>query len=71
MQPVENISPILLVGLGFFLGTMFSIIVLDFIYKGIMKRTIDEIHRQYSRALELLENKYKRDGENVQEENGD
>lgn len=54
-----NIPPLLLFGLGFFLGTLFSIVALDKIYKEVMKRTIDEIHKQYKRALKILEDKYK------------
>ena len=50
---IIEITPILLVGAGFFLGTLFSILTLDYIYKGVMKRAIDEIHRQYKKALKI------------------
>ena len=56
MEPF-NIGPILLIGAGFMLGTLFSILILDYIYKGVMKRAIDEIGRQYALALEKI-NKY-------------
>ena len=54
---MNEISPILLIGLGFFLGTVCSIFVLDMVYKGIMKKALDEVGRQYSRALDKLINK--------------
>jgi hypothetical protein len=53
MEPV-NVGPILLVGAGFFLGTLFSILILDYIYKGIMKNAIEEIWQQYNAALEKI-----------------
>ena len=64
MGPCE-LNKILLFGGGFGAGVLFSIIILDWIYKGIMSRTIDEIHKQYKRALKLMEAKFKRDDSGV------
>lgn len=58
---MNDISPILLIGIGFFLGTVCSIFVLDMVYKGLMKRALDEIGRQYSRALDIIKNRSKKD----------
>lgn len=38
-------------GLGFVMGYLISIKALDRVYKDVMGRAIDEIHRQYKRAL--------------------
>jgi len=38
-------------GLGFLMGYLISIKALDRVYKEVMGRTIDEIHRQYKKAL--------------------
>jgi hypothetical protein len=38
-------------GLGFLMGYLISVKTLDRVYKDIMKRTLEEIHRQYKRAL--------------------
>jgi hypothetical protein len=43
---------IFLFGLGFLLGYFVSLRSLDMVYKDIMKRTLDEIHRQYKGALQ-------------------
>lgn len=48
------IEPILLFGAGVFLGTLVSIITLDRIYKGVMKRALDEIHKNYKIALDHI-----------------
>jgi hypothetical protein len=58
---VNDISPILLVGIGFFLGTVCSIFVLDMVYKRQMKRALDEIGKQYSIALDIIKNCPKKD----------
>lgn len=58
---MSDISPILLIGIGFFAGTISSILVLDMVYKGIMKKTLDEIGRQYSRALDILMKRQKKE----------
>lgn len=52
-----DISPILLMGAGFFLGILFSIGILDKMYKELMKRALSEIGRQYSKALDILRGK--------------
>jgi hypothetical protein len=57
---VNDISPILLIGIGFFAGTVSSILVLDMVYKGLMKRALDEVGRQYSRALDMIKNRSKK-----------
>jgi len=59
---VNDISPILLIGMGFFAGTVFSIILLDMIYKGVMKRALDEVGRQYTRALDIMKERFKGEG---------
>ena len=59
---MNDISPILLIGMGFFGGTVFSIILLDMIYKGVMKRALDEVGRQYLRALEIMKERFKGEG---------
>lgn len=46
-----EMSDIFLFGLGFLMGYLFSIKSLDMVYKEKMKAAIDEIHRQYKRAL--------------------
>ena len=51
---MSDISPILLVGIGFFLGVLFSIGVLDKMYQELMKIALDEVGRQYSKALDIL-----------------
>jgi len=58
---VNDISPILLIGAGFFLGILFSINVLDKMYKGLMKKALDEVDRQYSRALDMIKKHTKSD----------
>ena len=55
---MNDISPILLIGAGFFLGILFSIGVLDKMYKELMKRALDEVGRQYSRALGALKKRF-------------
>ena len=60
MEPCE-LNKLLLFGGGFAFGILFSILVLDWIYKGIMSKTIDEIHRQYKKALKIMEAKFKKD----------
>jgi hypothetical protein len=42
---------IFLFGLGFLMGYLISLKTLDGVYKDIMKRALDEVHRQYKRAL--------------------
>ncbi len=59
---MSDISPILLIGIGFFAGTISSILVLDMVYKGIMKRALDEIGRQYSRALDIMKKRFQKEG---------
>jgi len=56
---ITDISPILLVGAGFFLGVLFSIGVLDKMYKELMKKALEEVGKQYSRALDIVEGKSK------------
>ena len=51
---VCTIQKLLLFGGGFALGTVFSILIMDYIYKGQLKRALDEVHRQYSRAIDLM-----------------
>lgn len=46
-------------GLGFLMGYLISIKSLDLVYKDIMKRTLDEVHRQYKKALKNVEYKKK------------
>lgn len=58
MLEQESLKTIILIGLGFGGGCLFSILVLDKIYKDIMKRTIEEIHCQYCRALEIMRRQY-------------
>lgn len=52
-----DISPILLMGAGFFLGILFSIGVLDKMYKELMKRALSEVGRQYNKALDIIKGK--------------
>ncbi len=54
-----GINKILLFGGGCALGALLSIMVMDYIYKGQMKRAIDEIHRQYKRALDIIQKRNK------------
>lgn len=47
---------IFLFGLGFVMGYLVSIKALDRVYKDVMGRAIDEIHRQYKKALGRKDN---------------
>ena len=62
---MNDISPILLIGIGFFAGTLSSVLVLDMVYKGLMKRALDEIGRQYSRALDIMKKRFQKDEDDV------
>ena len=53
------ISSILLVGIGFFMGLMLSILLLDMLYKELMKKALDEVGRQYKTALDIVERRAK------------
>lgn len=44
-------------GIGFFL----SIFVLDKYYGALMKKAIEEIHKGYSQAIDLLKRQYEKD----------
>lgn len=58
---INELNPYVLVGMGFAFGTLFSILVLDRIYKEIMKKALDEIHSCYKKALEKMKEKYEND----------
>ena len=51
---MTEINVIFLIGIGFFLGILFSIGVLDKMYQELMKIALDEVGRQYSKALDIL-----------------
>ena len=54
---MTEINVIFLIGIGFFLGILFSIGVLDKMYKELMKIALEEVGRKYSEALDMLQEK--------------
>ena len=54
---MTEINVIFLIGIGFFLGILFSIGVLDKMYKELMKIALEEVGRKYSEALGMLQEK--------------
>ena len=59
MEMYDNTRPegiyFFIFGLGFLLGYFISIKSLDRVYKDVMKRALDEVHRQYKKALGIKE----------------
>lgn len=54
----QTVKYIICVGLGFGFGIFFTIHFLDKKYKEVMGMALDEIHRQYKRALEIMRKRY-------------
>jgi len=53
------VNIILLLGVGFFAGILLSIGLIDYMYKGQLRKAIDEIDRQYCIALGIMEKRIK------------